>query len=278
MRLVKDGTVRAVRERVWVLHDQDLMSVNGPDGPAVYLIDLHTRHGLMRANKANKEIKGLDAKKRELTKFETAALPKLRGGEDVVLQSSDKEMHVLGAVRASKACLECHRVDVGALLGAFTYTLTLQSQETPNADRLKDHTGLSREQVSAVLTIESNGGKMTREKDGPVWEVALSYLAATSYARSSEESYRYISVRDASLKVLSVFPEMKVLDVSHSNVTDDGLGTIAKLKWLEKLDLRYTLVTADGLTRLKKELPNCQIRHQSTEPDRSRFAPPPDKQ
>jgi hypothetical protein len=263
--MLKDNTVRTVNERIWVVRNQDLMSVDGADGPAVYILDPHKLHELMREKK---QVKGDDAKKRKPTEFETAALKKLRNGDDVVLQSSAKEMNVLGAVRARNDCLTCHQVEVGSLLGAFTYTLDLQSQETPAADRLKDTAGLSREEISAVLTIESIGGRVTRDAGGPVREVALSYLVSQAMARSYAESTRYVRIRDYSLDVLSVFPELKVLDVSHAIVTDDGLKVIAKLKKLEKLDLRGTWVTVDGLAKLKKDLPECKIRHHSTEPIR----------
>src|SRR5205823_1267608 len=87
---LKDDSVRAVKERIWVVRSQDLMSVNAAGGPAVYVIDTFQLHTLMRDGK---DFKGKDAKKRKPTEFETAALKKLRDGDDVVLQSSAKEMH-----------------------------------------------------------------------------------------------------------------------------------------------------------------------------------------
>jgi hypothetical protein len=264
---LKDGTIKAVKEQIWRMEKQELMSVNAAGGPVVYLINPETRHALM---KANKEFRGETAKKRELTEFETAALKKLRDGDDVVLQSSEKEMHVLGAVRAREECLTCHKVEAGTLLGAFTYKLALQSQETPAKDRLKDTAGLSKEEISAVITVESTGGKVTREKGGAIRE--LNFTRAPQPPLFSEfVSTPYVRLRDSALNVLSVFPDLKVLDVSNSLVTDEGLSVITKLKKLEKLDLRNTLVTGDGLEKIKKDLPNCQVRHHSTEP----IQPPP---
>jgi hypothetical protein len=281
---LRDDTIRSVRERNWDLKTQDLMSVNDAGGPAVYVINLHTRHEAMTANK---EIKGADTKKRELTPFETEALKKLREGSDVVLQSSAKEMHVLGAVRARKDCLTCHEVKEGFLLGAFTYTLTHPSQETPAADRLTDTAGLSREEISAVLTIESLGGKVTREKGGPVRDIDLTHIVKSSTTRSSVNMARFDKIRDTSLGVLGVFPNLTALDVSHSLVTDEGLTTIAKLHRLESLnlqatrvsddglemitkltrlktlDVRNTYVTEKGVARLKSKLPDCTIRSRS---------------
>ena len=49
------------------------------------------------------------------------------------------------------------------------------------------------------------------------------------------------------------------LNLSFSEVTDEGLKEIAKLKKLEYLELIATKVTKAGVAELKKALPNCQI-------------------
>jgi hypothetical protein len=64
-----------------------------------------------------------DARTRPLTEFEAAALAKLRAGEDLDSRSSLNRIHLLGSVRALKQCLECHNVQRGELLGAFSYEL-----------------------------------------------------------------------------------------------------------------------------------------------------------
>lgn len=264
-----DGSVRAVREQVWVVKDWQLMSVNAETGPAVYLIDTKGRHVLMRAKVENFD--GKTAPKRPPTEFETAALAKLRDGDDLVLQSSSKEMRVLGAVRARQDCLSCHKVEVGDLLGAFTYKLTLQPQETPEAHRLKDLAGLSQDERSAVQTVESLGGRVTREPGGPITELHLTF-ARSQFLKTprigvwGEVGNPYVRLRDGSLNVLAMFPDLTVLDVSHSLVTDASIPTIATLKRLKQLDVLDTAITEAGLARLKKEMPGCQVRHQSTGP------------
>ncbi|TWT96884.1 hypothetical protein Pla108_26590 [Botrimarina colliarenosi] len=64
---------------------------------------------------------------RDLDEFESAALEKLYGQEDVVVdeQLVDGKMHarMLGAVRAGKSCAACHEVPHGTLFGAFSYDL-----------------------------------------------------------------------------------------------------------------------------------------------------------
>ncbi len=60
---------------------------------------------------------------RPLNEFEREALAKLRTEEDLVVRYSANTIRMLGSLRAGKTCLECHSVQRGELLGAFTYEL-----------------------------------------------------------------------------------------------------------------------------------------------------------
>ena len=60
-----------------------------------------------------------------MNEFEASALEKLRSDEDLVVQSEGAEYQMLGSLRAAKQCLDCHNVQRGELLGAFSYQLTL---------------------------------------------------------------------------------------------------------------------------------------------------------
>jgi hypothetical protein len=60
---------------------------------------------------------------RELDDFEVAGLDKLRRGEEIVVDSGEHEIRMLGSVRALRQCLECHSANRGDLLGAFTYRI-----------------------------------------------------------------------------------------------------------------------------------------------------------
>jgi hypothetical protein len=64
-----------------------------------------------------------EAPTRPLDAFESAALEKLLQGEDLVVGTAARRTRMLGAVRAVKQCVECHGVERGHLLGAFSYTL-----------------------------------------------------------------------------------------------------------------------------------------------------------
>jgi hypothetical protein len=63
------------------------------------------------------------AKTRPLDKFETDALQKLRDGEQIVVAAQTNRILMLGSLRATKRCLDCHAVQHGELLGAFSYEL-----------------------------------------------------------------------------------------------------------------------------------------------------------
>jgi hypothetical protein len=63
------------------------------------------------------------AKTRELSGFERKALQTLNDGEELAVDARLNRIHLLGAVRATKQCIECHEVNRGDLLGAFSYEL-----------------------------------------------------------------------------------------------------------------------------------------------------------
>jgi hypothetical protein len=70
-----------------------------------------------------------DAPTRAVTAFESQAITKLVDGDDLVVErSGDREITMIGAIRAITDCRDCHRVPLGGLLGAFSYKLTLQSK------------------------------------------------------------------------------------------------------------------------------------------------------
>lgn len=58
---------------------------------------------------------------RSLDQFEETALQGLKQGEEVIVVGNDSKLRMIGAVRASFQCMECHQVPRGTLLGAFTY-------------------------------------------------------------------------------------------------------------------------------------------------------------
>ncbi|HVU89715.1 MAG TPA: hypothetical protein VHD36_20465 [Pirellulales bacterium] len=62
-----------------------------------------------------------DAPTRPLDAFEQQGLAALKNGEDIVSEDKPPTIRALGALRALKQCLQCHTVEEGRLLGAFSY-------------------------------------------------------------------------------------------------------------------------------------------------------------
>ena len=54
---------------------------------------------------------------------EARALQSLREGEDLVAEATTHRIEMMGSLRATKQCLDCHHAHRGDLLGAFSYEL-----------------------------------------------------------------------------------------------------------------------------------------------------------
>jgi len=72
-----------------------------------------------------------DAAVRDLDEFEQDGLEQLRTESDVVTADFPMHIRMLGAVRASQSCLECHQVRRGELLGAFSYVIAPRDGTPP---------------------------------------------------------------------------------------------------------------------------------------------------
>ena len=104
----------------WSINRVELVSLLKFDEPRVYVLDHLPRMDQLSSD---------TAPTRELNEFEASALEKLRSEEDLVVQSDGDEYQMLGSLRAAKQCLDCHNVQRGELLGAFSYWLTLAEDD-----------------------------------------------------------------------------------------------------------------------------------------------------
>ncbi len=102
------------RPLVWTLDRLELVSLLKFDTPRVYVLDHLPRMDQLSAD---------NVRTRPLDKFETAALEQLRTKVDVVVEHTGDQYRMLGSLRAAKQCLDCHSVQRGELLGAFSYAL-----------------------------------------------------------------------------------------------------------------------------------------------------------
>jgi hypothetical protein len=96
----------------WRVQHIQLVGILSHAKPLVYLTDKLPSMEQIRQGKT-----------RTLDFFEEAALPTLREGEDLSIASKGETVRMLGALRATKTCQQCHDAEVGDLLGAFSYTL-----------------------------------------------------------------------------------------------------------------------------------------------------------
>ena len=129
---------------------------------------------------------------------------------------------------------------------------------------MKDTAGLSRSTMGAVQFVESLGGKVVRSPGGPIREVYFTHTWTQNAERLAKAPPKYgqyplpySRLKNSALEVLESFSELRVLDISASMVTDDGLTEIAKLKTLRKLVYTPGFITDAGIAELKKALPEC---------------------
>jgi len=96
----------------WQLARLELVSLLRHPTPRVYVSD-----SLPEMDKLD------DFEHRALSAFESGTLANLQAEEDVVVELGDQRIRMVGALRASKDCLECHQGKRGKLLGALSYEL-----------------------------------------------------------------------------------------------------------------------------------------------------------
>ena len=105
----------------------ELVSLLKFDEPRVYVSEV-----LPRMDRLSSE----NVPTRSLDEFEYEALARLWFEKDVVVEQNGDQIRMLGALRADNLCMDCHNVDRGALLGAFTYRL---SSSGPAVVALRDN-------------------------------------------------------------------------------------------------------------------------------------------
>ncbi|PHS15991.1 MAG: hypothetical protein COA78_04345 [Blastopirellula sp.] len=96
----------------WKIDRLELVSLLKFSEPQVYVLDHLPRMDQLKADKVPT---------RALNEFELGALDQLWTEQDLVISNNKNHYQMLGSLRAAKKCLECHQVERGTLLGAFTY-------------------------------------------------------------------------------------------------------------------------------------------------------------
>jgi len=220
------GRTYEVRERVWLMKGMQLIGLL-KGAPTVYARE---------ATHPGKAAPGQPAPTRPLDQFEADALAELREGRELVARTTPGTMRVAGAIRAREACLSCHDVARGDLLGAFSYTLALRSEETPAANRLADLTGLRPDEGAAVQAIEKVGGVIKRDDTGTARPVTSVTLAKKT-----------VRDKDEAVKGLRAFRHLRALDLSSTKITDETMRLVGAMEHLTSLNISGTAVTDAGL-------------------------------
>jgi hypothetical protein len=96
----------------WRVQHILLIGMMRQESPVVYLTDRLPSMEQIR-----------EGKTRAPDLFETAGLAALKDGEDLYLARKGDTVRMLGAVRATRTCQQCHDVSVGQMLGSLSYTL-----------------------------------------------------------------------------------------------------------------------------------------------------------
>lgn len=110
-RLTKVPKVETPKS-TWQVARLELVSILKHDPPVAYIATHLPNMDQLR-----------HAGTRPLDSFESDVLARLRGQEDVVSAEGPDRIRMLGSLRASQKCLECHTAKRGELLGAFSYDL-----------------------------------------------------------------------------------------------------------------------------------------------------------
>lgn len=108
------------QKETWAIHRLELVSLLKHDNPAVYV-----SRNLPRMDKLK------TVPTRPLSGFERSGLKRLYEGEDVVTAGELNRIKMIGSLRATKQCQQCHDVKSGTLLGAFSYELLRDPQLDP---------------------------------------------------------------------------------------------------------------------------------------------------
>ena len=75
----------------------------------------------------------------------------------------------------------------------------------------------------------------------------------------SELVLRDSNVFGADLKCMLTFTQIKVLDFSGTQVTDQQVELVMQVKTLKQLDLSRTAVSKSMIEQIKVALPECEV-------------------
>ena len=99
----------------------------------------------------------------------------------------------------------------------------------------------------------------------PSWALDLLgedfFSNVTDVSASFSRAGDYRKIHDTNLECFRGMNTLSHLDLSWTQVTDDGLKHLEHLTNLELLDVTRTQVTPEGVKKLQEALPNCKIEY-----------------
>ena len=114
------------------------------------------------------------------------------------------------------------------------------------------------EERMASMRLDDEGKVVSLYLVGPIHTDAdLELVAALPKLRLLSMSVSKIT--DDGLRHLTPLTNLRELDLANTDISDDGLEHLAQLSGLVKLNLTETLVTPAGVEELTHSLPNCEI-------------------
>lgn len=138
---LRSSTPMTSKDRIWRIRQVELVSLLQHDLPVVYVDpgppnDVSVVQNSLRLVRSGQE----EIPTRSLNEMEEASLEALMEGKDRVLawNESEQRLQLLGAIRAKDACLKCHEVKRGDLLGAFTYWIEEEGKSPARAALSQD--------------------------------------------------------------------------------------------------------------------------------------------
>ena len=94
---------------------------------------------------------------------------------------------------------------------------------------------------------------------------AYTWTPGDAYVYGFGEQFSDVGV-ERLVQQLKGIPEIGVLDLSSTQITDKGLIVLEKMRQLKKLDLNDTQVTNEGVKKLQQALPACKIEWEPPTP------------
>ncbi|XP_051141995.1 F-box/LRR-repeat protein 17 [Andrographis paniculata] len=190
----------------------------------------------------------------------------------------------LGRFIADKRCLTCLKIEGCSNLGGFTFSSTSLSTlwlsdlhslskmifNCPNLEEISlDFSRKQNDTTDIVAVVDGLGRSCRKLQNIHIASSRLSHAAALALSASNLRALRMLSlvlgseITDASVAAFaSSFPELELLDLSGSSITDSGIGMICNVypETLSKLLLALCPnITSSGIQFAAAQLPNLEL-------------------